>query len=471
MKVLLLNPPWDGIRAGSRWPFKTGKRKEYRRGEYLTYPFWLCYTSSLLKQNGHEARVIDAIAEHLSHEEFLKIVMKEDPDLIVIETSTPSINVDYNYAKLFSKKFKVVLTGTHVSVLFEEALHQVPEAIIARGEYEYTLLDLANSKDLNKIPGIVYLESGEIKINRERELIEDLDSLPFPDRDSVPIYRYWDGFCQHWPAVQMISSRGCLFRCIFCVWNAVMDKFKWRPRTPSNVVDEIEYCIRKYHFKEVYFDDSTFNMKPDHVYDICEELIAKKIKIPWSAMCSSVTLSYDMLKRMKEAGCIGIKFGVESADENVLRKIKKPLDLEKIQMIGKWCKKLRIKTHATFVIGLPGENEETIEKTLNFMKKLDVDSMQVSIATPFPGTEFFEMATKENWLRVKSWEMFSGSDSCVISYPNLSREKIENGFREANKIILRKKVKNLRCLMSKLPVISRSPFHFLRILYKLWATK
>jgi radical SAM superfamily enzyme YgiQ (UPF0313 family) len=295
------------------------------------------------------------------------------------------------------------------------------------------------------------------------ELVEPLDRFPFPLRDIFPsndrpdINAYWDVFCQLRPAVQMQASRGCPYRCYFCLWNQVVYREgKYRTLSISRVVDEMEHIVNKYRAREIYIDDDDFTVNKKHVKGICREIQKRNLRINWSCMGNVANLDEETVYEMAAAGCIGIKFGVESASENVLKEIGKPVNLERVKNVVKWLKKYRIRSHATFTFGLLNETLDSMKKTLEFAKRLDTDSVQFSIATPYPGTKFYEILKKENMITELDWMNYDGSCRCVVNYPQLSSETIEKFYNKTFKKWLFYKLTDINWVVRQLGFLLRT---------------
>ncbi len=449
MKIVLTNPLLKNaistnleryyIRSGSRWPHSGIKRKG-TLPHYLPFPFSLAYAAGLLRNNGFEVKVIDAIALDIGEDNFIDMLHSEYPALVLFETTTPTIEKDLLLTQKIKKnvKAKIALCGAHATV-FSRELFDVCRDIdyILRNEYEYTLLELAehlrDGKQPRDVRGITYRENTTVVFNEDAPLIEPLDTLPFPARELFPINEkpnpaiYWDGFCQYRPAIQMHASRGCPYRCYFCLWNQIMYRCgKYRMFSAARVVDEIEDAIKKYNAKEIYFDDDDFTISKRHVKDICHEIKKRGLKIKWSCMGDAINLDDEVLKTMAESGCVGLKFGVESGSPKIVKTIGKPVNLNRVKEVAQLCAKYSIKSHATFSIGLLGDDRDSINETINFAKELDVDTIQVSICTPYPGTEFFKRARGLNLIRTTEWEKYDGKVTEVLEPQNLSWQEIED---------------------------------------------
>ncbi|MCX5701665.1 MAG: radical SAM protein [Candidatus Omnitrophica bacterium] len=447
MKVLLINPQYKQninkrceryyIRSGSRWPHSSIKIKG-TLPHYLPFPFSLAYSASLLKESFFDVYVIDAIALDISENELIGKINDIKPDLVFYEITTPTVEHDLLLAKMIKEicSLTIAIGGTHASVFASEILLK-NEAVdfVLRGEFEESLLKLATSlnEKKNDFPlGVVFRDRGLIIDKGFSNPIEHLDALPFPLRDIFPSNEkpnplvYWDGFCQHRPLVQMQSSRGCHYSCYFCLWNQVMyNDGKYRAFSPNRVVDEIQDSITRYGVKEVYFDDDNFTVDKKHALSICEEILRRNLKIKWSCMGDVINLTEEMLGIMGKSGCIGIKFGLESGSEKILKTIDKPIDIKKAKEIIKLCKKYGIKTQATFTLGLLGETIDDVKKTFRFANSLDIDCAQVSIATPFPGTEFFGIVEKQGLLKNIDWKRYDGKSTEITGFSHSERKEVE----------------------------------------------
>jgi radical SAM superfamily enzyme YgiQ (UPF0313 family) len=440
MRTLLLNLPWmaadrSGVRAGSRWPFTSRLEEDGSLG-YVPFPFFMAYADSLLKKENKGSKIIDAIAERMDSEALFKEVLLYGPQLIVTETSTPSFENDISILKELKERLplcRIALCGPHASAFPAKILQEY--AFIDHvlfGEYEFTLLDLVkrleSGQSFQAVPGLVFRLEGRIILNKHRNALVNLDKLPWPDRKPLPMYKYNDGFCGlPRPNVQMQSSRGCPFGCIFCLWpQAVYRQQRYRKRNPSDVATELQYLIKEYGFKAAYFDDDLFNADRDHVFGMCGQIHKLGIKIPWAAMARADLMDPKMLEVMAGAGLYALKYGIESADPKIQRFCRKNLNLKKSVEMIRLTKRLGVKVHLTFCLGLPGETKETIRQTKAFINDMAPDSVQVSFATPFPGTEYFKQMQASGKILSRSWPDFDGNRKCVIKTASLSALDLES---------------------------------------------
>jgi len=440
MRVVLVNLPWKsfrktGVRAGSRWPHLRGRHEQ----TYLPFPFFLAYSASLLKKYNFEVTLIDAIAEGISYSHCLRYIRHTKADLLVCETSTVTLDHDLRLLERIGRDIPIVLCGPDVNIrkpAFLEKYKFITYVLV--GEYEFTLLDLVqhldNDKNLKDVLGLIYRDANKVKINPPRPLM-DLNQLPWPLREGLPMERYNDApGNMPLPSVQMIASRGCPYGCKFCLWPQVMYQGNnYRTRDVVDVINEMEYLVKEMGFKSIYFDDDTFNCGKERMLRLCNEIKRQKLNVPWAIMARPDLMSEEILENMKEAGLYAIKYGVESATQELLDNINKNMNLKNTENIIRFTKMLGIKTHLTFIFGLPGETKESIRRTIDFALRLDPTSIQFSIATPFPGTVFYNEMEQKGCILSKSWSEYDGNYKSVICSENLTKKDIEHAIRIAYK--------------------------------------
>ncbi len=395
MRTLFLNPPsfegFDGG-AGSRWPAS-------REIESYWYPVWLCYPAGMIP----DSKVVDAPAHKISIEQ--TVAMAPDFELLVLFTSTPGFHVDVKIAEMMkagNPNIKVSFVGPHVTVRPEESL-RASSAIdfIVKREFDYQIRDYALGKPLEDIPGVVFRKAdGSFQHNPESSPIEDLDALPWVSKvykRDLEFRRYTVPFLLQ-PYISFYTSRGCPAQCTFCLWPQTHSGHRWRLRSSDDIVNECKYVLENFPgLKEIFFDDDTFNYQKARTLELCGKL--KHLNFTWSCT-SRVTTDYDTLKAMKEAGCRLLIVGYESGDQQILKNIKKGATIDMARRFTANCKKLGLIIHGDFIVGLPGETPETIRKSIDFAKELDVETIQVSIGHPFPGTEFYDHVNKNGLINI-----------------------------------------------------------------------
>ena len=429
MKILFINLPYEfNISRSSRWPEKT-------KSGTLYYPYWLAHAAAVCIKEKVDTYLIDSIAKKHTTEDMLEAIAEIKPDYIVTEITTSTLKYDYEVLGRIKNEFpstKLLVAGTHATVLSEEVLSECKDIdVILRKEYDFTVLDAVNNfNKLNKVLGITYREKGKIIKNDDRPEIDDLDKLP----NITPVYEkfldphdYFYAFAKH-PMIQIFSTRGCPFRCNFCSYPQSMTGRKLRTRSVKNFVDELEYIEKEMpYIKEIFIEDDTFTVDKKRVIDICDEIIKRDLKITWSAN-SRADLTYDVMEKMKEAGCRLLVVGYESGSQEVLNKIKKGITLEQSIEFAKSTKKLKIKVFGCFMIGLTGDDRETIEETFKFAKKVYPDMVFFQQAVPFPGTDFYNWCKENKMLKTEDfgeWLNSSGYLDCLVNYKDITSEEIE----------------------------------------------
>lgn len=428
-KICLLNPPIFNSQRVFNRPIR------FPTFSYATYtihpPLFLSYVCSYLREKNFEVDLIDAIAGRNSLDEVLEEIKEKNFDTLVIETSTPSFYNDLEIAKRIKEKRveKIIFVGTHVSALPEEALKYPWVDAVVRGEYEISLYEYLKTND-PETKGIgLRTPEGKIKINSHREPLEDLDTLPYPARDLLNKYRYFDPILKN-PFTFILSGRGCPYQCIFCNWPQVLTGRKYRKRNPQKVVEELSYIQNNFNFRSILFNDDTLTVDKNHVNEICKEIIKRNLKITWACYARADFDEEDTLRLMRKAGCFLLKVGVESGNEEILKKAKKPYSLEKVRSAFYLMRSLGFHIHATFVFGLPGENKETIKKTIRLAKELKPSTVQFSMAIPYPGTEFFDFLKKNSFLYTENWQDYMPLRR-IFDYPNLSSQELKKAVKYA----------------------------------------
>ncbi len=437
MKTLITNPPWltpgrIGFRSNVRWPFTVSRKTWREKGCSYHFPIYQAYTAALLMKHGMDVGVIDCSVDALDAEAYCARVEEAAPGLVVIETATASFAQDIVTIRMVKERTgaPVALVGPHATIFHESILREHPFVdYVVRGEYELTVLELVRAledgRDARGVAGLTRRDGNIVRVHPPRPFIEDLDALPFPARDLYPWDHYHEPNYLALPWITLISSRGCPFRCIYCLWPQTMYGHRYRTRSPRNVVDEIEECVKRYRPGEFFFDDDTFALSKRHVLGICEGIVGRGLDILWSCMGRVDTVDREMLEAMRRAGCRKIKFGVETGSRAIMKTIKKGIDLDLVADRFRLAKECGLEVHGTFMIGLPGETRETIRETIDLARRLPNDSLQFSIATPFPGTEFYTLCEKNGFLVTNDWANFDGKFGAVMSYPDLSKDEME----------------------------------------------
>lgn len=436
MRVIMLNPPFfPRFSRESRSPAVTKSGTFY-------YPMWLAYATGVLEKEGFEVKLIDAPAEGYDLKAVCQMITKFNPRLVVIDTSTPSINNDINVLndiKALDRNIFTVLVGRHVSALPEDTINLSPNIdAIAMGEYDYIVRDLAislkHNTDLSAVKGLLWRDriSGKVLKNNPMPVIEDLDSLPFVSAVYERHLNISDYFYGHsrYPIITIITGRGCPYHCFYCCYPQIMYGHKLRLRSPENVAGEFKFIAENFpEVKEIMIEDDTLTVNKKHAEEVAEALIAINNRIPFSANSRADMTDVTVLKKLKKAGCRLFCVGYESGVQEILDNMKKGLKLELALEFSKATKKAGIMVHGCFMVGNPGETKETLEKTLEYAKKLNPDTAQFYPVMVYPGTDAYNWAEANNYLLTRDyskWLTEDGLHATVLERPDLSSQYLVN---------------------------------------------
>ncbi|MFA4855178.1 MAG: radical SAM protein [archaeon] len=404
-------------------------------GVYVAHPsppLGLAYLKAALEKNGIPAVLVDETAGMSITPESI------ETEWVGISVFTPTAKMAYEMADAFRAiGKKVVLGGPHVSILPKEALRHADKVIV--GEGEKSILEIFSSK--KKVISSL--------------LIKDIDSILFPDWHGLPLEKYTAPTRKH-AYLKVMTSRGCPWGCVYC-FKGVFGRC-YRMRSFQNVVDEVEALQAEYGTREIAFIDDNFSQNRERTVDICREILQRRIKIDW-ACPNGVrvdTMDLPLLKLMKKAGCYQLSFGVESGNQEVLDKIGKGIKLEQVENAVGWAKEAGIETIGFFMIGLPFDNEKTMQQTIDFAKKLPLDLVQFTVTVPYPGTELYGMVEKKGRFLVEDWSAFgSYSGKAYYEFGALDKDLVERMYKKAYKEVyfrpgyaLKRVAKNPKLLLS-----------------------
>lgn len=412
----------------------------------MPFPFYMAHASAVLKQHGHETTQIDACAEQIDTPEFARRVEAFRPDVIVLEISTASLETDravVRYLRALTGKDEVIVwCGAHSWPADQpDILASTPEVdYFMKGEYEYTILELvqaiSSGVGVASIPGLLFRDpkSGMTVTNPQRTLLKNIDEYPWPDRDPLPMSSYVDawGFLPQ-PNLQMWASRGCPFKCDFCIWPQFMYGGRnYRVRSEVDIVKEVKFAVERYGMKSFYFDDDTFNIGKDRIGRYAQAFRDQGVNLPWGAMSRADTFDRKTLEVLVGSGLRFIKYGVESGDQGIVDAIDKSLDLNKVRDAVKWAKDLGVAVHLTFSFGHPGETWETARRTIEFALELSPESLQFSLMQPFPGSDLYRKVKEKGLLISDDPSQYDGYSTSPVRTETLSAQDLEQILRDAN---------------------------------------
>ncbi len=441
MKILFLNPPHSGGEIYMKEIGRCGRRA-------VAGEFWpqtgLAYLAAVAAKSGAESIIIDAMTEGCDFESLLSRISSYSPDMIIANTTTPTFNNDADVLRKIKESFPdtiVALTGTHASAVVEESLSKSSSDFIFINESEETLSeiiglltksDFFSSKEnkrckikdiIKEIRGIAYLENEKVVKSENRDFTDNLDTFPFPARELLPNHLYKMPFFEDEPFTTVIPTRGCPFQCIFCRAGKVWGR-RIRTRSVNNVLDEISEIINKFKIRNIAFMTDSLTLNRKWTIEFLKGIIERRLNFRWVCNSRSDAVDSEMLGLMKKCGCKLISYGVESGNQEILDASKKGIKLEDCKNAIQLTKKAGIISMAYFIIGLPGETWETINQSIKFAIDINPDYVNFHVATPFPGTELFDIAGEKGWLISRNWEDYEEEGSAVMRTENLSAEEL-----------------------------------------------
>jgi radical SAM superfamily enzyme YgiQ (UPF0313 family) len=459
MKILALNPPFHPrYSREQRSPAVT-------KSGTLYYPMWLAYAVGLLEKHGYPIMFIDAAARCIGMEKVLARCRSFQPDVVLLDTSTPSIHNDAAVASDLKTNFPdafIAMVGVHVSALPQKTLEEAPAVdAVAVGEYEHTVLEmvraLENREGLETVKGLAHKSGDRVLVNPRREYLQDLDSLPFVSsvyKKHLDHTRYFYSHSKH-PIVTIITGRGCPFRCTYCVYPQVMHGRKYRPRAVEKVAEEFAYIHENFpDVREIMIEDDTLTLNRGRSRALARALIDRGLnRVPWSAN-SRADLDYETMALLKRAGCRLFCVGYESGNQEILNNIRKGTSLDRIRAFARDARRAGIMVHGCFMVGNRGETRATLEQTLRFALELEPDTVQFFPIMVYPGTEDYDWNREKGHLvseDFSTWVTPAGLHNSVVSNPDLTYETLVDFCDAARrkyylrpKYILRKLLQSIR---------------------------
>ncbi|MFC1897613.1 B12-binding domain-containing radical SAM protein [Chloroflexota bacterium] len=426
MKTLLINPNTPKI---------------YDIGGARSFPLGLGYVAAVLEAH-NEVMVIDVGAEGLSNDTLSNRITEIMPEIVGITSDSITFQRSIEIAelvKLIDKETIVVIGGAHANVWPTYPLKYECFDISVYGEGEQTVVELWNriesGNSYEDIKGIAFKGKNGIVVNPKRELIENLDELPFPARHLFPMDKYGkdDSNLHVSPVYSIGTSRGCPFMCAFCSNNVVFGR-KFRSRSPKNIVDELHLLINQYQAKGIYFREDIFTANKQRIISICNEIKTRGLHFEWECESRINTVDEEMLKAMKEAGCKLTWFGIENGSQRILDYLHKQITLQQIRKTYSLCKSVGIKAGASFLIGVPGETINDIHHTISFAKELKAEFAWFNIFTGYPTSPLYEYVRKNNL-----YEREIGHGVLVIKTEEFGQEELKKIQEYAHRTTMNRK--------------------------------
>ncbi len=431
LKVLMLNPPF--LKRYSRPQRNPG----VTRSDTMYYPYWMAYATGALEKAGFDVRFYDAPAAGMDYPDVEQRALDQKPDMIVLDTSTPSIYNDVKVLDMLKAKFpqaQGVLVGTHATAMPDETFGFSQNIdYIVRGEYDFTLVDLAkafeNGSNPSPLDGLSHRTNGTITHNKARDLIKDLDDLPFVSevyKRHLSIWDYFNPDCLY-PNVTILTGRGCPYRCTFCLWTATLSGYKTRFRAVDSVLDELMYIQNSFSdARAVFFEDDIFTINEARCVELCEGMMRRGFKMKWNAN-TRADVSFETLKVMKRAGCRALCVGFETGNQEILDAYGKRIKVEDFYTFAKNAHKADIHFHGAFIVGGPGENLKTMERTLKLAKDIKPDTAQFYPLMVYPGTVEYTRMKERGMLVTEKYEDYLTADglhNTIIRTQDMSPQEL-----------------------------------------------
>ncbi|MFH0906926.1 MAG: radical SAM protein [bacterium] len=436
MNILLVNP---SLQEAEISHYK--KKIEKNRGVYA--PLGLCYIASALKEKNHQVEIIDCDTENNYVEKIKNSLKYFNPDVVGFYSMTWTYRQSKNIAREIKKinpQIKIIIGGPQVTTFpkFSIDCHEFDFGVIGEGEITSQKLFEALEKNnpVDQIKGLVFKKNSEIIINPKRELIKDLDSIPFPARKLLLMNKYFDIFTKKKKFATLIASRGCPFKCVFCDRDNRMGR-QWRVRSPENIIKEIKLIQKQYNIDEFMFFDDNLTSNKEWIYQLCKLIEKNNLKIIWECRTRVDLVDKNLLETMKKAGCYRIRFGFESGNNEILKIIQKGITVEQSLLCAKICKHVGMEMFGYFMMGSPYETEETLKQTLDLALKINPDFAIFSKTILIPNTELFDWAVENNYIKKDYWEKYllgeETNGAPTINSKELSEETVNQYISLANK--------------------------------------
>jgi anaerobic magnesium-protoporphyrin IX monomethyl ester cyclase len=400
MKILLIFPPNVEVVE----PFKSAKRKP--PALLWGFPLGLGYLAAVLRKNGFDVSVLDSCIEKMDIDSIMRRIKELKPQVIGIGSLTHLLKSSVELAsriRRFDNGIKIIFGGPHATYDFEKLLRLECIDYIVIGEGEQTFLELCDkikdNEPVNTVKGIAFKkDDGTVQKTPARPLIEDLDSLPYPARDLLDFTKYIKSYGVLEKSVDILSSRGCTNRCVFCSSSHLFGR--WRPRSVENIVSEIKELLRQYPvIKSINFMDDDFTVDKQRVLNFCNTMIAEGLnKLSWVCLARVDQLDEEMVRAMKAAGCVRVHLGIESGSPQILKNINKRISLQQAYESVRILSRAKIEAYSFFMFGHPGETAETVRMTRRFAQSLPSANTGFFVTQIFPGTRLAELQPVDDWV-------------------------------------------------------------------------
>lgn len=393
-------------------------------------PLGIALLSAIWDKQGHSSQIIDAAALRLSIPEILSQIAP-DTRYAGITATTPEISSAIAIARAMRKKMphiKIVMGGVHPTIFHDELVKNDICDMVVRNEGELPIKELSKETSCHLIPNLTWKSSsGDVIINSACETYVDLNDLPFPAYDKLPMQLYHSalGAARKEPSIGMTTSRGCPGTCTFC--SNKMFGSQTRFMSPVRMMQHIELLQNRYGIREISFYDDTFTTNQDRVIEFCRLIIAKNNRLSWSCFARVDTVNPELLILMNKAGCHQIMYGFETTDETILKNIKKRTKINQFQDVIQWSRKAKINVRGAFMLGNPGETITSMKKTIAFAKKSNMPFAIFNITTPYPGTDLYEEYSRKGLLLHRKWDLYNLAEP-VLKLDTVSEQAVKQYY-------------------------------------------
>ncbi len=431
--------------------------------KHIKYPpLGIASIAGYIRSRGYPVDLYDAYSLNGTIKTIMDRIKSFKANVVAFSSTTALIDNTFKIAgaiKEYDKRIKVVIGGSHATADPTHCLsnQNIDIALIGEGERSLhkTLQAFEHDKPLDEIEGIAYRSNNGKIITSKPSLIEDIDELPFPAYELLPLEEYKNPYSTRKPFTSMCRTRGCSYVCIYCEIPQIYKRI-FRVQSPERTIKEIDYLVNKLGIKEIAFKDPIFTLDRKNVMEFCDLLIKRNYDLIWSANSRVDNLTQEMCFKMKEAGCTSLTFGLESGDQEILNNLKKHATLQQARYAIDCAKKAKIKIVANFMVGNPGETKESINRTIEFMKEIDPDYVNIAFTTALPGTELWNRAIENNWIKYKDYSSVHYED-IQMNATNISDEELRKLLNKMyRKFYFRPRYILKRAMKLSLPEIKNS---------------
>jgi radical SAM superfamily enzyme YgiQ (UPF0313 family) len=435
--ILFIEPP-----PTARWKVGHSTSTAGRRHPSLNvtgervYSYLNLSAAAVLRQQGFPVSYIHCQTMGVDLNRLVNEVERLGPSVVVIQAEHINLGVAKTVAEVGKQAGATsVFVGPLATALGEEFVRDQYCDYVIRGEWDLTLArlvsNLADGADPARVKGLSFMRADKLVRTAKASRIDDLDSLPFPAYDLIDLSKFYESVFIRFPAASMITSRGCPYHCVFCAFPNTIYSHKFRAMSPERAVAEVKYLVQQFGVRQIRFDDDTFEIDRQRALDICELLKKERLDLIWLAQCRPALMDHQLCRTFREAGCVMVLFGIESGNEDILKKIKKKTTVEEIRRGVKLAHEAGLEILNCIMFGFYWDTPETLKQSLDLAFQLDAEFTQFSIPTPLPGTEYYQLLKQNGHLNFDRWEDLDSFHQTRLKFPHLSAEQINEAIRWA----------------------------------------